>query len=289
MRIAVGDTTLFFDVDGAELVPAGSWMRRRPTVVLVHTGPGYDHAIFKNQVGPALTKVAQVVYVDLRGHGRSDPARAEQLTLGQWADDLRGFCEALGLERPVVLGHGFGSMVVIRYAARYPDHADRLVLVNPAARILVSRIVAAYDRIGGPEAGETAMRFYEQPDERTFARFLRVCLPLFSSAGMDAELTTRANWNPEVAMAWIRGEMTSVDLRPELDQVGAPTLVLAGEDDPQHTLVAAEEVAAGLRSVAGFKRYPGARHAVFADAPPALCDVADFLVAGDEPTAARGG
>jgi pimeloyl-ACP methyl ester carboxylesterase len=288
MRIAVGDTTLFFDVDGAELVPAGSWMRRRPTVVLVHTGPGYDHAIFKNQLGPALAKIVQVVYVDLRGHGRSDSARAEELTLGQWADDLWAFCGALGLERPVVLGHGFGSMVVIRYAARFRDHPARLVLVNPAARILVSRIVAAYDRIGGPEAGETAMRFYEHPDERTFARFLRVCLPLFSSAGMDAELTTRANWNPEVAMSWMRGEMRSIDLRRELDQVRAPTLVLAGEDDPHHTLAAAEEVVAGLPSVVGFKRYAGARHAVFADAPQALPDVAEFLVA-DDPTAARAG
>jgi pimeloyl-ACP methyl ester carboxylesterase len=278
MRVGVGDTTLFFDVDGPSLVPAESSMRERPTILLVHTGPGYDHAVFKDQIGPALTEVGQVVYLDLRGHGRSDPAPPQQLTLDRWADDLHGFCLELGLSRPVVLGHGFGSMVVMRYAARHPDHPARLVLVNPAARILVSRIVAAYDRIGGPEAGEAAMHFYEQPDERSFARFLRVCLPLFSARGLDAELTTRANWNPEVAMVWLRGEMRSLDLRPELGRIRVPALVLAGEDDPQHTVIGAEEVVAGLPSVAGFHRYANARHAVFRDAPEALDDLRQFLV-----------
>jgi pimeloyl-ACP methyl ester carboxylesterase len=279
VKVAVRDTTLFFDVDGPKFVPVGPRMRERPTVVLVHTGPGYDHAIYKDKVGPSLKQTAQVVYLDLRGHGRSAPAAPSELTLDQWAEDLLAFCDALEIERPVVLGHGFGSLITMRYAARYSDHPGQLVLVNPAARILVSRIVAAYDRIGGPEAGEAAMRFYERPDEHTFARFLRVCLPLFSASGLNAELTTRANWNPDVAMAWIGGEMRGLDLRGDLERIRVPTLVLAGEDDPQHTVFAAEEVVASLPSVVGFHRYLDARHAVFADAPDALGDVARFVTA----------
>jgi pimeloyl-ACP methyl ester carboxylesterase len=279
VKVAVRDTTLFFDVDGAKLVPAGARMHERPTVLLVHTGPGYDHAVFKDKVGPALKEIAQVVYLDLRGHGRSAPAAPSELTLDQWADDLPAFCDALEIERPFVLGHGFGSLVTMRYAARYPDHPGRLVLVNPAARILVSRIIAVYDRIGGPAAGETAMRFYERPDEDTFARFLRVCLPLFSASGMNAELTMRANWNPDIAMAWIGGEMRGLDLRGDIERIRVPTLVLAGEDDPHHTVFAAEEVVSALPSVVGFRRYPNTRHAVFADAPAALDDVAHFVTA----------
>jgi pimeloyl-ACP methyl ester carboxylesterase len=75
VRVAVRDTTLFFDLDGPKLVPAGARMRGRPTVILLHTGPGYDHAVFKDKVGPALKEIAQVVYLDLRGHGRSAPPR----------------------------------------------------------------------------------------------------------------------------------------------------------------------------------------------------------------------
>ena len=81
MRIAVGDTRLFFDVDGAKLVPEGPWMRERPTVVLLHPGPGFDHGLFKVQLGPWLAERAQVVYVDQRGGGRSDASPPEELRL----------------------------------------------------------------------------------------------------------------------------------------------------------------------------------------------------------------
>ena len=80
MQVEVGGTRLWFDVDGPALVPDGSAMRQRPTVVLVHGGPGgWDHSYYKPDFAP-LTEQAQVVYLDLRGHGRSergDPGRLE--------------------------------------------------------------------------------------------------------------------------------------------------------------------------------------------------------------------
>ena len=72
MQVQVNGTRLWFDVDGAALVPDGPSMRERPTVVLVHGGPGgYDHSYFKPAFS-RLTTVAQVVYLDLRDHGRSE-------------------------------------------------------------------------------------------------------------------------------------------------------------------------------------------------------------------------
>jgi pimeloyl-ACP methyl ester carboxylesterase len=43
MLVSVGDVRLFVDVDGAKLVPDGKSMRERPTIVMVHGGPGADH------------------------------------------------------------------------------------------------------------------------------------------------------------------------------------------------------------------------------------------------------
>ena len=72
MQLEVNGTRLWFDVDGPALVPDGSTMRERPTVVLVHGGPGgFDHTYFKPDF-TALTPHAQVVYLDLRDHGRSE-------------------------------------------------------------------------------------------------------------------------------------------------------------------------------------------------------------------------
>ncbi|TMK76532.1 MAG: hypothetical protein E6G45_12990 [Actinobacteria bacterium] len=72
MQIDLNGTRLWFDVDGPALVPDGNEMRQRPTVVLVHGGPGArDHSYFKPDFAP-LVEHAQVVYLDLRGHGRSN-------------------------------------------------------------------------------------------------------------------------------------------------------------------------------------------------------------------------
>ena len=39
MRVQVGDVRLFSGVEGTGLVPDGPWMRRRPTILLLHPGP----------------------------------------------------------------------------------------------------------------------------------------------------------------------------------------------------------------------------------------------------------
>ena len=45
MHIQVNGVRLFFDVEGAGLVPDGSRMRQKPTVLMLHGGPGaFDHS-----------------------------------------------------------------------------------------------------------------------------------------------------------------------------------------------------------------------------------------------------
>jgi proline iminopeptidase len=71
VEVEANGTRLWFDVEGPALVPHGPEMRQRPTVVLLHGGPGsYDHSYFKPDFA-RLGREAQVVYLDLRGHGRS--------------------------------------------------------------------------------------------------------------------------------------------------------------------------------------------------------------------------
>lgn len=277
MRIAVGDTRLYFDVDGAKLVPEGPWMRERPTVLLLHPGPGFDHGLFKVQVGPTLVPHAQVVYLDQRGGGRSDPADPDELRLDRWAEDVREFSDALGIERPIVLGLGFGSLVAIRYAARHPTHPRALVLGAPVARLVPERSIAVYERLGGPVAREIAERFYGAFDEQAFADFLRVCFPLLSSYELTSDVIIRADWRPDALIRWMRGESRELDLRDELAAIAAPTLVLAGEDDAWAPLSSVREVVEHLPEGTRFRSFPGARHSVFRDAPAANEELLLFL------------
>jgi proline iminopeptidase len=57
MQVEVNGKRLWFDVEGAALVPDGAEMRERPTVVLLHGGPGsFDHSYFK----PEFSRLAEV-------------------------------------------------------------------------------------------------------------------------------------------------------------------------------------------------------------------------------------
>src|SRR4051812_23549983 len=141
MQVAVNGTRLWFDVEGPELLPDGPRMRGRPTVVLLHGGPGgYDHSYFKPEFG-ALADVAQVVYLDLRDHGRSARHDPADWTFELCADDVRAFCDVLGIVAPIVLGHSMGGMVALLYGARHPEHAGGLVLLSTMARFDLGRLV----------------------------------------------------------------------------------------------------------------------------------------------------
>jgi pimeloyl-ACP methyl ester carboxylesterase len=277
MRIQVGDARLFFDVEGTKLVAEGPWMRERQTVVLLHPGPGFDHGLFKVQLGPWLSAGTQVIYTDLRGGGRSDRSTPEERRLERWADDVKELCDAVGIVRPVVLGLGFGSVVALEYAARHPEHPSALVLAAPVARIIPERSIATYERLGGPEARAVAERFYDGMDEQGFADFLRVCFPLLSSYALTSDVIARADWNPAVLMEWMRGEAKELDLREDLAAVRAPALVLAGEDDAWAPLESVEEVVALLPDSTRFRSYTRGRHSVFRDAPEAYEDMRIFL------------
>ena len=284
MKVRANGVDLFFDVEGTQLVADGPWMRERPTVLLLHTGPGLDHSLYKEHVGPALAEDAQVVYLDQRGAGRSDWSSEELWTLETWVEDLAQFCDALELERPLLLGTGLGGVVALLYAARRPERVERLVLVSTVARYVHTREIALFDRLGGPEAGEVAARYWADPNEATFAEYMRVCVPLYTRAPLPPETVARIAMNPALSASWDRTGQRDYDVRPEAARVQCPTLVLAGEDDPGSAIAGVEELVAALPSeLVRFERFPGVGHGVFRDRPEAVATVRDFLRRPAEP------
>lgn len=259
MRIKVNGTTLFFDVEGAKLVPDGMAMRERPTVVLLHGGPGFDHSTFKPDFS-CLAEVAQIVYLDHRGNGRSDRDDPTTWRLDQWADDVRAFCEALEIEKPVVLGWSFGGFVAQAYAARHSDHPRGLVLQSTAARMDVARVTEAFRKIAGDEVAEAAHAFWTAPSPETMAAYAQLCLPAYSPGDVDAEAMARCVQNPELMMGFLQDEM-EMDLRAGLGHVCCPTLVLAGELDPITPIESADEIVSALPPQhVRFVRFPKSGH-----------------------------
>lgn len=274
MHVLVNGVRLFFDVEGASLVPDGPAMREKPTLLMLHGGPGADHSIYKPDYS-ALADIAQIVYLDHRGNGRSEDGPKEAWTLAQWGDDVRAFCDALGIVNPIVLGASFGGMVALAYATRHPAHPSKLILISTAAAGGSHREqrVALFERFGGPEAGALARRrFFEVRghDEASLEAWRRLALPHYFRTPRHPDVARRAASRQQVLQWFTRpgGEGQTFDLFPELQRIRCPTLIMGGEDDPIHPIESQAELAAALPAhLVRFERFPDCRHAVIPDAP----------------------
>ncbi|MEX0367973.1 MAG: alpha/beta fold hydrolase, partial [Ruegeria sp.] len=178
MYLDLNGARIFFDTVGSRLMPEGDQMVERPTLLVLHGGPGYDHSTLR----PYFDRFAdayQVVYLDHRGCGQSE-APQDSWHLDQWADDVADLCKALGIKRPLVFGQSFGGMVAMHYAARHPTHPAKLILSSTAARFLLDETVAKATELGGPEAGQVAHDFFSAPTLDGYKRYGEVCLPLYT-------------------------------------------------------------------------------------------------------------
>jgi proline iminopeptidase len=267
MYITVNDTRLFFDVEGAKLVPDGPTMREKPTLVLLHGGPGLDHSLYKPAFS-TFADVTQVIYLDLRGQGRSEHSSPDHWKLATWADDVRAFCDALGIERPIVFGESAGGWVAMAYAIRYPDHPGKLILSSSSARRSLTRILTVFERLGGRDAREAARNFLEAPTPDTLEEYVRICFPLYNRTPQDPDIIPRCHTNLELLFFIFNNEFKTMNFLPALARVQCPTLVLAGAEDPITPMEDAEDIVAALPSkLVRFERFPGSGHGVYRDHP----------------------
>ena len=191
-----------------------------------------------DRVVPALAQTHRVIALDLPGFGGSDPVEGG---LEAVADRVAGALEAMRLAQPpIFLGNGYGGFVALLTAIRHPGLAERLVLADCGAAFSEPGRAAFRGMAAGAEKGglaaiaDVAMRRLFAPDFQAAnpellaqrkERFLALDLAVFRRACMA---------------------LAELDLRPQLDGVRAPALVLVGENDEATPPPMSSELAAGL-------------------------------------------
>ena len=206
-------------------------------VVLLSNSLGSTYEMWDPQVA-ALAQRFRVVRYDTRGHGRS-PVPPGPYTIDDLVDDVAALLDRLGVERAHVVGLSLGGMTAMRLAAREPDRVDRLVVLCTGARL--EPVSAWTDRAATVRAHGTAAvagpvveRWFtpgfleSHPDERSRYQEMVAATPAEGYAGCC-----------EVIAA--------MDLRPDLGSISAPTLAIAGADDPATPPARLEEVASGVQ------------------------------------------
>jgi pimeloyl-ACP methyl ester carboxylesterase len=246
------------------------WGRGRP-VVLIHGFP-LNRFIWQAQ-GDDLASVAHILAPDLRGFGESDMGTGD-VTIATYADDVREFLDALGVREPVVIcGLSMGGYIALAYLRRYPDHVAALVLANTKAT--PDSLEA---RNGRDKSIATAREQGVEP----------------IAAGMLPKMLTPATFEtrPEL-VEQVKRIMTSATVpgvvaalaamrdRPDstgtLLEFSAPTLVIAGAEDPLMPMAEAENMKQAARN-GQLVVIPGAAHLSSMEQPQAFnAALLDFL------------
>jgi pimeloyl-ACP methyl ester carboxylesterase len=181
--------------------------------------PGWccDHTAFRPQFDH-FARTASVTALDLRGCGQSD-APEGGYGIPDFADDLAQLCEAIGIAKPVVVGHSLGGMIAVELGARYPALPSALVLLDPGPIDPLPATVEFFrefaEQLEGPD-GEEIRRAY-----------------VHDMGARDEEL---ARWivdhmcavEQSIAAAVIRG-VTEWNGREPLARCNVPVLLLRAE------------------------------------------------------------
>lgn len=269
---------------------------RGPLVVLLHGFPEFSWS-WRHQL-PALAAAGfRAVAVDLRGHGLSGrPRGVAAYGVARLAADVDELIRALGVERAAaVVGHDWGGIVGYRFAARYPQRLERLVVLNsphPAAmaRGLLRNAQAlrsAYAlAIMLPALPERALAAADGALIRGVLRAFRATPVRDDELEPYVEMARRAEWlrgGLDVYRAMGRALGAAVLARvpivggvlaraapwrdaPRSGRVDAPVLVIWGEEDPFLAPHLAEPPRSLVPNVR-VERLAGASHDVMLDRP----------------------
>jgi len=197
-----------------------------PPVILIHA-LGLSLGQWEPQLQPLASAYTVIAY-DVRGHGETE-APAGPYGLGDFAEDLAGLMDALGVDSAHLVGLSMGGMIAQEFVLRWPERVRSLTLANTtseyrqeARRLFAERARVAEERGMAPIVGSTLDRWFT-PEFRSNhpAAVERIRLILGSTDPHSYAASCRA--------------VAEIDTTERLVSVSLPTLVLAGGEDVSTT------------------------------------------------------
>jgi proline iminopeptidase len=279
MFAKIRDTQIYFDIEGAGLVPDGDRMREKPIAFLIHGGPGADHSSYKPTFS-ALSDQMQLVYFDHRGQGRSARGDQSTYTLDQNVEDMEALRQHLGLEKIVAIGGSYGGMVALTYATRYPQNLSHLIAIAtvPDFRFL-KRAQTILNERGTPEQIAIAQYLWNGnfETEAQLADYFRIMQPLYSVSHPVAEGRSRTILSIDAINMAFGGFLRSYNILDQLHKITVPTLVIGGRHDWICQPEFSEEIANAIPN-AELKIFENSGHLIRLDEPQALLSaIAEFI------------
>ena len=192
-------------------------------VILFHHGYTGSHDSWEHVV-PAMKDTFRCIIMDCRGAGDSEHT-ASGYTIAQYADDVIGLIDQLGIEKFTYVGHSMGGVVGMELGIRYGHRLNKLVLVAPAPADGIDTSNAA-----ARAAREHGRALYQAKDRVTMIseRMQTSARPEYEriSAASDRALSVSEG---HYETSW--DELVTSRRGDQLAQITTPTLVVSGAAD----------------------------------------------------------
>ncbi|MUL83520.1 MULTISPECIES: 3-oxoadipate enol-lactonase [unclassified Mycolicibacterium] len=206
-----------------------------PAVVLSNS-LGSTLAMWDAQIAE-LEQRFRLVRYDIRGHGGS-PVPDGPYSIDDLTDDLLVLLDRLQIGRAHVVGLSLGGMTAMRLAVRNPERVDRLALLCTAAQLAPA---ANWTSRAATVRAEGTNVIAEAAVQRWFtAEYLR------EDPHRRGEYERMVAATPAEGYAGCCEAIAELDLRQQLSSIEAPTLVIAGAQDPATPPAKLEELAAQI-------------------------------------------
>lgn len=232
--------TIWTDLEGLDYSiryeQIGRWRTRvleygngAPFVIMHGTG-GHLEAFTKNL--RALGERHRVVLYDLPGHGWTTTTETD-LEIDDYMQHLLGLMDAVGIERAHLSGESLGGWVAVKFAARYPERVDRMVLNTPGGTMATPEVmerIRSLSQAAADDPSEERIRarlewLMADPSSVT-DELVRVRQGVYSRDGFAESMRhILCLQSPDIRR---RNLVTD----EELAAVKAPTLVIWTSDDP---------------------------------------------------------
>ena len=134
MHININGTKIFFEVYGNKISRNNKKVIEKPTFIFLHGGSCLDHTPYID-FWSRFSDVAQIIFIDHRGCGRSDLSTPDTWNLEQWGRDVYDFCNALNINKPIVGGISFGGYIALSYLNQFPDHPLGIIITDTEAHV----------------------------------------------------------------------------------------------------------------------------------------------------------
>jgi len=230
---------------------------RGPLLAVQAPGRGIGSDYLRNGLAP-LEDHFTLLFYDPRGSGKSTrPASEAQMSTSDMVEDLEQMRRYWGLKSINVLGHSHGGAIALGYAERYPDHIQRLILVDSClpgfdASAIVRQFINRRQDDVRYVSSIDSLRQPVPKNEDQFQKYFMAIQPFYFDdphKNVPAFLETTAG-NPS---SWCYHASADSDrLKPRrqsetLSAIRARTLILVGSEDPFCSPVVADQIHQGLQ------------------------------------------